>query len=200
MGRRVGDLVWAQVRENRERISALAVRALGSGIAGSGVQSAFKVLLRDLLDIRSTGKRVVTEAIAEVSGQCGTVSQKPRLHALDHQVDVVVGGTGRPVPAVTILQVPPRSGSRRDRPFAVNEQHDRIVSAGRTERVTKVIIGLLPAAGGENPGHASFEARIQEERPKCLPALGLGRVSIAASLDVEPGAHQRVPPSPPRIQ
>ena len=150
--------------------------------------------------LRSTGEGVVAEAIAEVSGQCGPVGQEPRLHALDHQVNVVVVCAGRLVPTVTILQVPPRSGVLCDGPFAVNEQHGKVVVAGRAECMTKVIVCMLPAAGGKNSGQASFEARIQEERPKCLPAPGLGWVSIAASLDVEPGAHQRVPPSPPRIQ
>ena len=170
MGGGVCDLVGVQVGKNRERVAALSVRALESGIAGRGVQSAFKVLLRDFLNVCSTGEGVVAEAIAEVSGQCGPIGQEPRLHALDHQVNVVVVCAVRLVPTVTILQVPPRSGVLCDWPFAVNEQHDTVVVAGRAECMTKVIVCLSPVAGGENPGQASFKPRLQEERPNCLPA------------------------------
>ncbi len=142
-----------------------------------------------------------SEAVAEDSGERFGVGQKPRLHALHHEVRLLVRGSFRPVPpvALSIPQVRPWVGAFRNRTLAVDEKHEECVVAGSVQRRAEVIVRLPPTATGDHARQPALQPGGLESHLERLAAFCLQRPTSAAAFHVHPRAHQRLPPSSPFI-
>ena len=134
-----------------------------------------------------------------------SICQKPILHALHHQVAMLIFGIGGlgPLIANTVGQVNPWSkfiwfqpvtyfGDRR---FAVNEQQCCFTNA---HCGAKVIIGLSSPATRDNSWHFTRQAGPLKKSLESLATFASqDRTMIPAAFDKQ--LYQRVPPISPRV-
>ena len=178
----------------------LAILALWLASARRVPQSAEHIGLGYLLDVLITGKRVTVEATAEEYLEMVSVGQEPSFHALNQEMSVVVRGIIRLVPAIAHPQMKPRSGTLRDRAFAIYQQYGESPLVARSQRDTKLVKCALPTATGDDLRHAPNQACLGKKGAKTLAASRAQLPTIAASFDIDPDGHQRFPPISPELQ
>jgi len=142
----------------------------------------------------------LAKAIAKVPGERRAVCQEPRLHALDHQMALLVAGTLGTNPAVSLAEVVPRSG-RRHRSLCIHQQHGR----PRIRRCSahggpKAVVRVPSTTARDDSRHSARKSRPAQKLREPPAALGAERLRVSSSLDIESPAHQRVPPISPRVQ
>ncbi len=176
------------------RISALRC------VASRLIEAVENMCRRDRLHRRVRWQGRLAKAIAEVPGERRAVCQEPRLHALDHQMALLVAGTWGTNPAVSPVEVVPRSG-RRHRSFCIHQQHGRARIRRRPAHGgPKAVVRVPSTTARDDSRHSARKSRPAQELREPSAALGAERLRISPSLDIESPAHQRVPPISPRVQ
>ena len=111
--------------QNVNGVAPLATFALLAS-TGSVLQPVDRVGLGYSFNLSTPWERLGIETVTEIRGQTVPIGQKPRLHALNHQVYILVVGVVRLVPAVVSRQVMPWSRAVRERAFTVDQQDDEL--------------------------------------------------------------------------
>ena len=108
-------------------------------------------------------QRRLAKAIAKIPGQRRAVCQEPRLHALDHQMALLVAGTLGTNPAVSLVEVVPRSG-RRHRSLCIHQQYG---SARIRRRLAhggpKAVVRVLSTTARDDFRHSARKSRPAQE-------------------------------------
>jgi len=120
------------------------------------------------------------------------IGDEPRLHALDHQVGVIVIGTVGLPAVVAGRQMLPGAVALIDRAFAVDQQDADGIS-GLPNFSGKVLQGFVSATAGNDFWLAAGRNDLAEKFTEALSARDGGRAGTAAFDKYVDGYH-RVPP------
>jgi len=176
------------------RVSALRC------VASRLIDAVENICLGDRLHRRIAWQGRFAKTVAEVPGERQAVCQEPRLHALDHQMALLVAGTLGTNPAVSLVEVVPRSG-RRHRSLCIYQQHGRArIRRRRAHGGPKAVVRVPSTTARDDSRHSALESRLPQELGEPPATLRAERLRISPSLDIESPAHQRVPPISPRVQ
>lgn len=186
-----------QFSQQIERTTSLAIRPAAT--TRRPPESLQDGLLGHVFDVFVARQRLPIESLSKVSLQATLVRQEPRLHALDHKVDMVVCCTDGPAPSVSLLQVRPCAGSVCNPFLAVYKQDDDLLVARRGQGVAELVVGVVPAAAGHDARHPATQASLPKEFGKPLAATRPQFSRVAAAFHKNSYPYHRFPPISPLL-
>src|SRR5436305_1760184 len=149
---------------------------------------------------RPLAQMVLPQRAPEVPPQKAAIGEEPRLHDLNHEERLVIGGTGRTFPTVAGLQVLPNGMAFFNRVLAVNEQkRERSTARMRDGRCEEIERLCAPLATNNARQLSDKSGRLKEPLPP-LSKQRIQQLALAATFDVKLHFHQRFPPNSPLLQ
>src|SRR6185369_16333256 len=186
--------IWIERRQQLERVLTFAVTSLRFGVARGLLQLAIEVELPHFLKPGGRGRQgFLVETLTVEFCQSRPISHEPRFHALDHQMEVVLGCARRPLPRFAFLLghvIPWRCTGHRA--FCVDEQERGLVPPAIFQRRAELLERVPPSAASDEARHPALETSAFQQPAKRTAALGLERVAVSATLDKD--LHHLVPP------
>lgn len=177
----------------------LVIAPLRACVPGRVLEGANHICLCDVLDIRIARQGIIVKVGSVEVRQRVSIGEEPGLHALNHQMDLIIGDGCGLIPVVTSPQVLPRRVSRVDRALGVNQEHDEgtsVLSYCRAEIVER----RVPTTTGDHPGEAPRGEDLPKELREALAAPAPRLPEVTATLHVDADAQWRLPPISPLVQ
>lgn len=163
-------------------------------------QRSFKVVFCDSFHVVSRRQRGGLEVPTKISTQGLPIRDKPRFHALHHELCAVIRSGRGLGPVVAFSQMFPRVIPSYDCGLAIHQENDEIAGLGAINGRTKLAICALPGTASDNPRHAALKPGLAKKLSEAIATLSSQWTSVSTALDIYLDAHQGFPPISPLLQ
>jgi len=141
-----------------------------------------------------SGQFVATKSVTEIFRHRPKIGEKPTLHELNHQKNLIFHGRLKR-PSVTLYQVLPRGKLGRDSTFGIDEK-PRVRAMPSSVHLKRLLSVIAIAVALD-----SWKSLVPDDPSKhfseCFSQRRLFRPPASASFDADDGRHQRFPPIVP---
>ena len=181
-----------------ERVTPFAI---GTRLAllSSLLQARCNLTRRYFLDVGVLRQTGFSEPLPKEHCHVLRICKKPRLHALDHEVHVVVGSVCRTLPPIPPLQMRPRTLPLNGF-FTVHQQQYRALLRFRFGQLgAKFVKRRISRPTSIDPRHPTGKFGVLEELSKPFATIGFQLSRVPTAFNVNRHCHQRFPPMSPEL-